>query len=159
MIPGTQEYEEYLRRQKIDAEYRQRLKFEAIRSSQLGDLSGKGDGAAAGDAAKGASVDAMASGNFREAGAEPLGELGGDAAVYAYIEDVLHSRVGHPLSVFQEMDWVAHRARNELRAAIQLMVRQQRDLLVLKLHGIVRRYERERKREQVEERSAQKLDP
>jgi hypothetical protein len=52
----------------------------------------------------------------------------------------LESRVGQPLSVFQEMDWVAHRARNELRTAIELMVRQQRDTLVLKLHGIVHRY-------------------
>ena len=77
-------------------------------------------------------------------------------AVHAYIEDVLHSRVGQPLSVFQEMDWVAHRARNELRAAIELMVRQQRDLLVLKLHGIVRRYEKERKREQKAERQNEK---
>ena len=139
------EYEEYLRRQKIDDEYRQRVKFEAQRASESVDLN---LGVAAG----------MAGGP----------ESAGDEAVHAYIEGVLKSRVGQPLTVFQEMDWVrqclslsshrisppftvvllqvAHRARNELRAAIELMVRQQRDTLVLKLHGIVRRYEKERKK-------------
>ena len=48
-----------------------------------------------------------------------------------------------PVNVYDEMDWIAHRSRAELRATLDGIIRQERDMLVLKLNSVVQRYTRQ----------------
>ena len=54
----------------------------------------------------------------------------------------LYQVESEPLDIYDEMDWIANRCRLELRYAIDQLVRQERDELVMKLNQVVHEYTR-----------------
>jgi len=109
------EYEEYLRSQKIDKDYKARLE-------KIAEIEKESEQAEVGDDSPGVA------GSSGDSSGEPAG---GWIANY------------EPVNVYDEMDWIAHRSRAELRVTLENIIRQERDNLVLKLNSVVQRYSRQ----------------
>jgi len=92
------EYEEYLRRQKIDADYKQRMQKVQQAQSETAALRQMSE---QNPVAPGAAT--------QKSGGEA--EKGGD-------EDMDWLQNHEPVNVYDEMDWIAHRSRAELRCAL-----------------------------------------
>lgn len=118
------EYEEYLRRQKIDADYKQRM--QKVQQAQ-GEAAALSQTSEQQPAAPGTAGKESSSAEAKNKGEEDIGWL----------------QNHEPVNVYDEMDWIAHRSRAELRSTLESIIRQERDNLVLKLNSVVQRYTRQ----------------